>query len=687
MTYTSPYVTNNLPKPTGLTVQLDEGTGATTLDWLFEGGKPFLYFNVYRNGTLLGTTTELTYSDNLPDYGIYTYGVTAVHDEGESVASSANVQWGDAHISVTPNSIMANLEIGESETDTIFVENIGQLDLIYTVSPLITSKKSGKDYCSASGGCDEFISNVSFGDINNPTSCTNYGDYTNLSTTVSAGMTYPISITNGNTSYPSDQCGIWIDWNQDQDFSDAGETITVSGTPGVGPYTANITPPAGAVPGTTRLRVRITYTGAVDPCGSATYGEVEDYSVNVLGWLMIDNYGDTLAAGESSEVHVNLDASDLEPGIYSADINIGSNDPDLGMVTVPVTLTVGNVNLNVTTYADPSEICDGESTQLHADAFGGTWAYTYSWTSNPAGFTSNEQNPMVTPADTTTYMVEVYDGENTVTGNTEVFVLTVPGTSGTPAGETAFCVNPPNSTYTTTGAQFAQSYSWTLSPTSAGTISGTGTTGIVNWNNTFTGQALINVKGVNECGNGPNSPNLTVTINALPTVTLVLPYDTVYDNSEAFELNSGTPSGGIYSGDGVTESGGIYYFDPAVAGLGEHTITYTYSDNNNCENFDEDLIYVELHTGINRLIDGILFEVFPNPNNGNFIVKMTSAKEENLNLRILNNQGKVVFEEMNIGSIQVFSREVNLSDFSEGLYFISLYSSEKNYIEKMIIRK
>ncbi len=258
MTYVSPYVTNNLPKPTNLTLQLDEVTGDVTMGWMFEG-KEFLYFNVYKEGELLGTTTELTYSDVLPDYGVYQYSVTAMHDDGESVPSVASIQWGNPHIYVTPDAINTNLVIGTSTTETIVVKNVGELELEYTVSPLINNKKSGKDYCDASGGCDEYISNVTFGDINNSSSCDNYHDYTNLSTIVSPGQSYPITITNGNPIWPADECGIWIDWNQDQDFDDTGESITVSGTPGVGPYTADIIPPASAVPGETRLRVRITY--------------------------------------------------------------------------------------------------------------------------------------------------------------------------------------------------------------------------------------------------------------------------------------------------------------------------------------------------------------------------------------------------------------------------------------------
>jgi len=138
-------------------------------------------------------------------------------------------------------------------------------------------------YCTANATvCDEYISRVQLGSINNATACTSggYANYTFLFTKVSPEFSYPITITNG-LSYTADQCGIWIDWNHDYDFGDAGETIPVTGNPGIGPYTANIIPPINAVRGLTRLRTRITYTGTVSSCGTTYYGEVEDYSVYI----------------------------------------------------------------------------------------------------------------------------------------------------------------------------------------------------------------------------------------------------------------------------------------------------------------------------------------------------------------------------------------------------------------------
>jgi len=136
-------------------------------------------------------------------------------------------------------------------------------------------------YCQASGtSCAyEYISSVQVGEINNPTACDYYSDYTHLSATMQTGTGYLVTVSNG-APLAQNQCGIWVDWNADQDFEDANEPISVNGTPGQGPYTAIISPPPDASLGDTRMRIRIMFTGDVLPCGD-TRGEVEDYTITV----------------------------------------------------------------------------------------------------------------------------------------------------------------------------------------------------------------------------------------------------------------------------------------------------------------------------------------------------------------------------------------------------------------------
>ncbi len=149
-----------------------------------------------------------------------------------------------------------------------------------------TGGRAYADYCAASGGnCSyEHIAQVQVGSIDNVSSCSSggYGDFTSISTGMVLGASYPITVVNGS-GYAGDQCGVWVDWNQDQDFDDAGESVGMSGSPGPGPYTGMIVPPMFASAGATRMRVRIAYATTPLPCGTTSWGEVEDYTVVVSG--------------------------------------------------------------------------------------------------------------------------------------------------------------------------------------------------------------------------------------------------------------------------------------------------------------------------------------------------------------------------------------------------------------------
>jgi len=137
------------------------------------------------------------------------------------------------------------------------------------------------EYCDATGGSDEHISRVEVGNIDNSSANDSYADYTVISTEMQISQNYDITVTNGAPYEGKDLCGIWVDWNQDKDFDDTSETISVTGNPGDGPYSATITPPADANLGETRMRIRIAYDQTPSPCGNTSYGEVEDYTINV----------------------------------------------------------------------------------------------------------------------------------------------------------------------------------------------------------------------------------------------------------------------------------------------------------------------------------------------------------------------------------------------------------------------
>jgi hypothetical protein len=153
----------------------------------------------------------------------------------------------------------------------------------------VNSYTTGGLYCAsnATSTGDTRIDNVTIGSINNTntTGCQTYTNNTNLSTNLVLGTTASISITNGTCgSFYATNGVVYIDFNQDQDFLDAGEAVYTFTTPASQVVsTGTFTIPCTALVGATRLRVVLTEGTHPGPCGTYSYGETEDYMVNLTG--------------------------------------------------------------------------------------------------------------------------------------------------------------------------------------------------------------------------------------------------------------------------------------------------------------------------------------------------------------------------------------------------------------------
>ncbi|MEA3505618.1 MAG: T9SS type A sorting domain-containing protein, partial [Bacteroidota bacterium] len=98
-------------------------------------------------------------------------------------------------------------------------------------------------------------------------------------------------------------------------------------------------------------------------------------------------------------------------------------------------LASGPLAMNVT--AGTTELCLGSSTELHANAVGGTGSYTINWSPAFGLDDPTSANPVASPLATTTYTCTVNDGENTLSGEIEIVVNPVPETPTiTQEGET-----------------------------------------------------------------------------------------------------------------------------------------------------------------------------------------------------------------------------------------------------------
>ena len=156
-------------------------------------------------------------------------------------------------------------------------------------------------YCTstATSNFDEEILNVTLNTLNNSSTCgvaasgpgstaSQYSNYTGLTPTIlSPGVVYPLSVEIGTCNGSYTNCTkVWIDFNQNGLFTDAGENVYTSAATSVGPHfeLGNITIPAGAISGNTMMRVVNVETwdpANINPCGTYTWGETEDYLVNI----------------------------------------------------------------------------------------------------------------------------------------------------------------------------------------------------------------------------------------------------------------------------------------------------------------------------------------------------------------------------------------------------------------------
>ena len=151
----------------------------------------------------------------------------------------------------------------------------------YTSAQLTT----GTAYCTSIGTNLSFmwVDYVKLGTINR-TSGKDGGYYNGVATSTNAvrGTAQTITISSGFTSTLYRMYWrVWIDYNKNGVFTDAGEQVVSTNFTTAGNTNATFTIPNTALLGTTRMRVSSKYGAYPTPCETFTYGEVEDYTINI----------------------------------------------------------------------------------------------------------------------------------------------------------------------------------------------------------------------------------------------------------------------------------------------------------------------------------------------------------------------------------------------------------------------
>ena len=192
------------------------------------------------------------------------------------ITGATNATYSTSQSALTYYRMMATCSFGGGTfTSTSFAVNMNAATFCYCTPGTTNS------------GDNDIAINVTFACINNSSANSPNGGYSDYTSSVPAGTAYrgvgnPISVTipSGYSEYVS----VWIDYNHSGSFDTDEYTPLGNTTSAGGTITNVINIPSSALLGSTRMRVRVRYAsqlGSTETCNGYTWGETEDYTVNI----------------------------------------------------------------------------------------------------------------------------------------------------------------------------------------------------------------------------------------------------------------------------------------------------------------------------------------------------------------------------------------------------------------------
>ncbi|MBL4656585.1 MAG: T9SS type A sorting domain-containing protein, partial [Flavobacteriales bacterium] len=349
-------------------------------------------------------------------------------------------------------------------------------------------------------------------------------------------------------------------------------------------------------------------------------------------------------------------ANGLAAGTYTAVIT----DANGCSITDSISLTNTDVTLNSLASTNANcGTCDGMAS---ASATGGTTPYNYSWNTVPVQATDT-----ATALCAGTYTVVLVDGAGcTKTGT--VTITEPAGFSATSTVKDVLCggICDGESTVTPGGGIPPYTYLWDDSlaqttPTATGLCKGTQIVTITDSAGCSV-MDTVTIGGPNALSVSSSSVNATLGNNdgSADAATLggVQPLTYLWDDTNAQTTSKAT-------------------------GLAPGTYTVTVTDGNGCTATSTAIVGQDTTPGMWDLELGARFDVYPNPTTGAVIFDLELMEVSGVKIQIINLMGQLVHE-TTFSSVQLLKKETNLSDLSDGVYFISL-TTEKGSLKRRIV--
>lgn len=170
-----------------------------------------------------------------------------------------------------------------------------------------------------------------------------------------------------------------------------------------------------------------------------------------------------------------------------------------------------------------------------------------------------------------------------------------------------------------------------------------------------------------------DSAAVAVSVASLAAPSLSLSKSSVFCINSPNTLLQVSPSGGTFSGTGLSQTG---VFSPSVAGVGTHTLSYSITSAP-CTESSAITVTVNSCSGLSENVSALI-ELFPNPNNGEFVIR----GETNADVEIYNLSGQLIHH---FQLDQENHYRISVDNLSEGLYVVKLKSAGKVSTQKVLV--
>ncbi|MFZ4411768.1 MAG: PKD-like domain-containing protein [Bacteroidales bacterium] len=401
-----------------------------------------------------------------------------------------------------------------------------------------------------------------------------------------------------------------------------------------------------------------------------------------------------IGSSTSNTITVNYLSTAVSGNIVVKGINAcGIGDSSILAITIhhPITGTVGAITGLAT-------VCQGQTAVVYnVPAIAN--AASYIWTLPTGASGSSTTNTISVNYSTIAVSGKVVvKGSNSCgIGDSSLLLITVNplvGSSGTITGLTTVCQGQTGVIYNVPAIAFATSYIWTL-PTGASGTSVTATITVAF--STTAASGKIVVKGSNSCGIGDSS-FLVITLNPLPAAAAAI--TSVNNDSVSINENnvlyivpvianatsyiwsySGTGASFVGGGTTTTDSVRINFSTSATSGnlsvkghnaCGDGVVSANYP------------IYVS-PVGIGEITHLLNCSIYPNPTKGIITVEMDAVIEKS-ELILYNLQGETIYSEILSNTNKKLIKQLNLSTYPKGIYFIKIQNNKFVKVEKVILQ-